>query len=302
MPKPRASRSPKPSARPTSKPVSKPTSKPAAKPAPKASSTPAAKPKAAPKPKHVAAKPEEGPVRLHVYIAHTGFCSRRAAEQLILEGRVEVNDELVIEMGVKVGPEDVVRVDGVPLKIAKIYTVLLNKPTGVVTTLYDPQKRPTIVRFLPDYGVPLKPVGRLDMDTEGLLICSNDGDLAHRLAHPSFGIEKEYVAVVEGIPPESALRDLRRGVFIEGRRTAPAKVEVIHAEEKKNTTGLRIIIHEGRKRQIRLMCELVGHPVKTLRRVRIGPLGIRGMRPGECRLLGMQEVNELKRLVGLPVG
>lgn len=245
---------------------------------------------------------DEGPVRLHVYIAHSGFCSRRAAEELIKEGRVAVNGEPVVEMGVKVSPGDIVSVDGVSLAPASIYTVLLNKPTGVVTTLYDPQKRPTIVRYLPDLGVQLKPVGRLDMDTEGLLICTNDGELAHRLAHPSFGIEKEYLAIVEGIPTEKALNDMRRGVFIEQKRTSPAKVEVIHAEEKKNTTGLRITIHEGRKRQIRLMCETVGYPVKSLRRVRIGPLRIKGMRPGECRMLGVQEVNELKRLVGLPVG
>ncbi|MBN9501831.1 MAG: hypothetical protein BGO01_06490 [Armatimonadetes bacterium 55-13] len=239
-------------------------------------------------------------VRLHVYIAHAGLCSRRAAEQLIVEGRVTVNGEFVVEMGVKVTDTDDVRVDGIPVAPAKVYTVLLNKPTGVVTTLYDPQKRPTIVRFLPDYGVQLKPVGRLDMDTEGLLLCTNDGDLAHRLAHPSFGIEKEYQAIVEGIPTDKALNDLRRGVFIEGRRTAPAKIEVIHAEERSNTTGLRITIHEGRKRQIRLMCELVGFPVKSLKRIRIGPLRLKGMRPGECRLLGVQEVNELRRLVSLP--
>ncbi len=238
-------------------------------------------------------------MRLHVYIAHSGLCSRRAAEKLIEEGRVEVNGELVLEMGVKVGPEDEVRVDGNPVRVAKHYTVLLNKPTGIVTTLSDPQRRPTIVKLLPDYGVQLKPIGRLDMDSEGLLICTNDGDLAHRLAHPSFGIEKEYVAIVEGIPEEKALRDLRRGVFIEGKRTSPAQVEVIHAEPKKGTTGLKIVIHEGRKRQIRIMCELVGHPVRSLRRVRIGPLRVKGMRPGECRLLGKEEVNELRTLVGL---
>ncbi len=238
-------------------------------------------------------------MRLHVYIAHAGICSRRNAEVLIQEGRVEVNGELVIEMGVKVSDTDEVRVDGKPVKAAKQYTVLLNKPTGVVTTLYDPQKRPTIVRFLPDYGIPLKPVGRLDMDTEGLLICTNDGEFAHRLAHPSFGVEKEYQVIVDGIPTEKALHDLRRGVFIEKQRTAPAIVEVIHAEPRTNTTGLRIIIHEGRNRQIRNMCELVGYTVKSLKRVRIGPLRIKGMRPGECRLIGKEEINELRTLVGL---
>jgi 23S rRNA pseudouridine2605 synthase len=240
-------------------------------------------------------------MRLHVYIAHAGICSRRAAEQLIREGRVQMNGEVVMEMGVKVGDDDRVWVDGQPIEVSKNYTVVMNKPLGVVTTLFDPQKRPTIVRFLPDYGVQLKPVGRLDMNTEGLLLCTNDGEFAHRLAHPSFGIEKEYQAVVEGMPHTKALNDLRKGVYIEGRRTAPAQIEVVHSDSKTNTTTLKITIHEGRKRQIRVMCEMVGFPVKTLKRVRIGPLYIRGMRPGECRLLGKEELNELRGIVGLPL-
>jgi 23S rRNA pseudouridine2605 synthase len=242
---------------------------------------------------------EEGLERLHVRIAHAGVCSRRAAEKLILEGRVEVNGHIVVELGYKVAAEDNVRVDGVGLRTTKSYTVVINKPLGVVTTLADPQGRPTIVRYIPDYGVQLKPVGRLDMDTEGLLLCTNDGDLAHRLAHPKYGVEKEYQAVVLGIPNDEELEALRNGVFIEGKRTAPARIEVIHAEPKTNTTGLRIIIHEGRKRQVRLMCEAVGHPVKSLKRVRYGPLKIRGMRVGEAKLLGKKEVDELRALVGL---
>ncbi|HEY0866111.1 MAG TPA: pseudouridine synthase [Fimbriimonas sp.] len=233
-------------------------------------------------------------------IAHSGLCSRRAAEQMIVEGRVEVNGEIVTELGRKVSEEDEVRVDGQPIGTAKLYTILLNKPTGVVTTLHDPQGRTTIVRFLPDYGVQLKPVGRLDMDTEGLLICTNDGELAHRLTHPRYGVEKEYQAVVRGIVNEDSLEKLRRGVYIEGGKTMPAKVEVIHAEPKTDTTGLRIVIHEGRKRQVRLMCEAVGHPVVTLKRLRVGPLRIKGMRVGEARLLGKKEVDDLRGLVGLP--
>lgn len=241
----------------------------------------------------------EGLERLHVRIAHAGICSRRAAEKLILEGRVTVNDRIVAELGFKVTPEDEVRVDGDLLKTTKQYTVVLNKPTGVVTTLSDPQGRPTVVRYLPDFGVPLKPVGRLDMDTEGVIVCTNDGELAHRLAHPRYGVEKEYQAIVKGIPNEEALDRLRHGVFIEGRKTSPARVEIIHAEPKTNTTGLRITIHEGRKRQVRLMTEAVGHPVISLRRLRYGPLKVKGMRPGEARLLGKKEVDELRKLVGL---
>ena len=209
-----------------------------------------------------------------------------------------VNGELVVEMGVKVGPEDEVAIDGVPITVAKQYTVILNKPKGVVTTLSDPQGRPTIVRHLPDYGVPLKPVGRLDMDTEGLLLCTNDGELHARLSHPRYGIEKEYFAIVEGQPDERALEALRNGVFIEGRKTAPAKVEVVHAETK--STSLRITIHEGRYRQIRFMGEAVGHKVTSLRRVRYGPYVIKGMRPGEAKLLGKKDVDALRKMVGLP--
>ena len=239
--------------------------------------------------------------RLHVRIAHSGLCSRRAAEKLILEGRVTVNGSLVAEMGVKVGDGDEVRVDGMLITTAKIYTVVLNKPAGVVTTLSDPQGRPTIVKYLPQYGVQLKPVGRLDMETEGLLVCTNDGELALRLAHPKYGVEKEYQVIVTGIPDEKAIQKLRDGVFVEGRKTLPARVDIIHAEPKSNSTGLRITIHEGRKRQVRLMCEFVGHPVTSLKRIRYGPLYVHGMRPGECKLLGKKEVDELKRMVGLAV-
>lgn len=237
--------------------------------------------------------------RLHVRIAHSGLCSRRAAEQLIAEGRVQVNGEYVREFGVQVRPEDEVRVDGQLITEAKIYTLIMNKPTGVVTTLSDPQGRPTIARFLPDYGVQLKPVGRLDMDTDGLLIVTNDGDLALRLAHPRYGIEKEYQAIVEGIPTDSTLNKLEKGVFVEGRKTAPARVSVVHVEERKGTTSLRITIHEGRKRQVRLMCLSVGHPVIKLTRIRLGPLHLKGMRPGEVRLLGQKEVEILRQMVGL---
>lgn len=241
----------------------------------------------------------EGTERLHVRVARSGVCSRRAAEQLIREGRIEVNGSIVIELGYKVTPEDEIRVDGMVVKTSKHYTVVLNKPLGVVTTLSDPQGRPTILKYIPDYGTQLKPVGRLDMDTEGVLLCTNDGDLAHRLAHPRYGVEKEYQAVVLGLVGEESMEKLRNGVFVEGRKTAPAKVELIHAEPKTNTTGIRITIHEGRKRQVRLMFETVGHPVKSLKRVRYGPLRVKGMRAGEARLLGQKEVEELRRMVGL---
>lgn len=240
----------------------------------------------------------EGLERLHVRIARSGFSSRRAAEGIIADGRVTVNGELVVEMGVKVSPEDEVAVDGVMLNVAKHYTVLLNKPKGVVTTLSDPQGRPTIVRHLPDYGTPLKPVGRLDMDTEGIILCTNDGELHARLSHPRYGIEKEYQAIVEGLPSEAAIEQLRTGVFVEGRKTAPAKVEVVHAEPR--STSIRITIHEGRYRQVRFMCDSIGHPVLSLKRIRYGPYTVKGMRPGEAILMGKKDVDALRKSVGLP--
>lgn len=227
------------------------------------------------------------------------MCSRRAAEVLIKEGRVTVNGEVIREMGISVGPDDEVAVDGMVLHAAKMYTVAMFKPKGVVTTLSDPQRRPTIVRYLPDYGVQLKPVGRLDMDTEGLLLVTNDGELAQRLAHPSYGIEKEYQATVEGVPDAKSLDKLRKGVFIEGGKTSPAKVEMTYGEVGGKSASLRITIHEGRKRQVRLMCEAIGHRVISLKRVRIGPLYLKGMRAGECKLLGKKEVDQLRKLVGL---
>jgi pseudouridine synthase len=227
------------------------------------------------------------------------MCSRRAAETLISSGRVTVNGVLVVEMGRKVGPEDEVAVDGMVIDSAKSFTLILNKPKGCVTTLMDPQRRPTIVKYLPDLGVQLKPVGRLDMDTEGLLICTNDGELANRLAHPRYGVEKEYHATVMGIPDEKALDKLRNGVHIEGGKTRPAKIELAHAAGKTGNASLYITLHEGRKRQVRLMCEAVGHPVSALKRVRVGPLTVRGMRAGECRMLGKVEVATLRKLVGL---
>lgn len=238
-------------------------------------------------------------VRVHVRIAHSGLCSRRAAEKLIVDGRVSVNGKVIRELGVKTSPEDRVAVDGQPITEAEKFTLILNKPSGCVTTLFDPQGRPTIVRYLPDVGVQLKPVGRLDYDTEGLLLVTNDGELAQRVAHPRYEIDKEYQTIVRGLPDEDALGKLRKGVYIEGGRTRPARVEVIHAEPKTNTTGLKITIHEGRKRQVRLMCEAVGFPVISLKRIRIGPLRLKGMRAGECRMLGKAEVAELRQLVGL---
>ncbi len=168
-----------------------------------------------------------------------------------------------------------------------LVTYLLNKPRGVVTTASDPQGRPTVVQLVP-HEPRVFPVGRLDADTEGLLLLTNDGDLAHRLTHPSFGVEKEYLAEVEGNPTPAALRRLREGVDLEDGRTAPARASLVAPG------AVRLVIHEGRNRQVRRMCEAVGHPVRRLVRTRIGPLADRRLKPGEWRILDRDEVRALE--------
>jgi len=232
-----------------------------------------------------------GGERLQKVLARAGLGSRRACEELIAEGRVTVNGE-VADLGRRVDPErDHVAVDGavVPTRPGLVHYVL-NKPAGVVTTAADTHGRPTVVELVPAEPR-VFPVGRLDADTEGLLLLTNDGDLAHRLTHPSFGVEKEYVAQVEGRPSRAALRRLREGVELDDGRTAPAKV----AELEPGV--LRLTIHEGRNRQVRRMCEAVGHPVVRLVRTRIGPLREPRLKPGEWRPLEVAEVLALERAV-----
>jgi 23S rRNA pseudouridine2605 synthase len=212
-------------------------------------------------------------------------------EELIADGRVTVNGE-VAELGRRVDPaNDAVEVDGVRISVAEgLVHYLLNKPSGIVTTASDPQGRPTVVGLVPP-APRVYPVGRLDVDTEGLLLLTNNGDLAHRLAHPSFGVEKEYVAAVEGRPTPATLRRLREGVDLDDGRTAPAKVAILEPGV------LRITIHEGRNRQVRRMCEAVGHPVTRLVRTRIGPLADRRLAPGEWRELTTEELRRLEKAV-----
>ena len=225
--------------------------------------------------------------RLQKVLAVRGWGSRRLCEDMITAGRVTVNGEVAV-LGRRVDTDnDLVEVDGVPigLKPGLVY-YLLNKPEGVVTTAHDPQGRPTVVEMVPDEPR-VYPVGRLDVGTEGLLLLTNDGDLAHRLAHPSHGVEKEYLAEVAGQPGTGAVRRLREGVELEDGVTAPAKVS------QPSPGVLRITIHEGRNRQVRRMCEAVGHPVHRLVRVRIGPLRDAQLAPGQWRELTQAEVRSL---------
>jgi 23S rRNA pseudouridine2605 synthase len=227
--------------------------------------------------------------RLQKILAQAGFGSRRLCEELIADGRVAVNGE-VAELGRRVDPEhDRVEVDGVAIGVRPgLVHYLLNKPRGVVTTASDPQGRRTVVDLVPAEPR-VFPVGRLDADTEGLLLLTNDGDLTHRLTHPSFGVEKEYVAEVEGKPSRLALRRLREGVELDDGVTAPARVALVEPNV------VRIVIHEGRNRQVRRMCDAVGHPVVRLVRTRIGPLRDPGLRPGTWRPLEVDEVRALER-------
>jgi len=231
------------------------------------------------------------PVRLHRFIAQCGVCSRRKAEELIANGHVTVNGECVTQLGTKVTDADIVIVDGREIKPERHVYVSMNKPKGFVTTMSDERGRRTVADLLPDFGVVVKPVGRLDKDTEGLLLFTNDGELAKRMTHPSHSMEKQYEAVVFGIPDQAALDKLRNGVVIERRKTRPADVKLV--KTTRNSATLKITLREGRKRQIRLMCDSVGYPVKTLKRIRFGPLTLRGMRPGECRLLDKATVERL---------
>jgi 23S rRNA pseudouridine2605 synthase len=237
-------------------------------------------------------------MRLHRFIAQCGVTSRRKAEELITEGRVMVNGQTVREQGTKVGCADAVEVDGERIGRPEPVTLVLNKPKGYVTTTSDERNRPTVMRLVPDFG-PVKPVGRLDMETEGLLILTTDGELAGRLSHARHGVAKEYRVTVSGVPDDRALERLRRGVVIEGRKTSPAEVELCHAAADGRSAVLRMTLHEGRNRQIRKMGDAVGHPVSALVRVRIAHLSVKGMQPGECRKLGQKDVDRLRALVGL---
>lgn len=227
--------------------------------------------------------------RLQKVLARIGIGSRRVCEDLIADGAVTVNGE-VAQLGRRVDVDvDEVAVNGVIIGVRPgLVHLLLHKPVGVVTTADDPQGRPTVLELVPE--VPrVFPVGRLDMDTEGLLLLTNDGDLAHRLTHPSFGVEKEYVAHVDGEPTRGELRLLREGVQLDDGVTAPAKAALL------GPGVLRLTIHEGRNRQVRRMCEAIGHPVKRLIRTRIGPLADRKLKSGDWRPLTPEELRALER-------
>ena len=243
-------------------------------------------------------------VRLQKIIASAGIASRRAAEKLIEQGRVTVNGRTVTELGTKADLDvDDIRVDERRVKRPQQHRyLLLNKPRGYVTTRSDPEHRPTVLDLLKGVREYVYPVGRLDFDSEGLLILTNDGELAARLTHPKHEVERVYEAQVLGVPDAHDLDRLSRGITIEGRRTSPAHVELLRERRGDGDTSvLRLTIHEGRSRQVRKMADAIGHPVRTLRRVRIGPIADKTLRAGAFRELTPAEVQKLKKS-GRPSG
>jgi pseudouridine synthase len=238
-------------------------------------------------------------IRLNKFLSLAGVASRREADRLISEGRIQVNKQIVDKLGHKIDDErDVVYVDGKKVRQPENHLyIVLNKPAGYLVTLKDPFERRTVRDLIPASMGRVFPVGRLDRDSQGLLLLTSDGELAYRLSHPRFKVKKVYVAKVMGAPTAEALSNLERGVYLEGKKTAPAKVKLLASGLKSSI--LRIEIHEGRKREIRKMCQAVGHNVLELKRTGLASLELKTLKPGEWRHLEPGELRRLKELVKL---
>ncbi len=234
-------------------------------------------------------------MRLQKYLAQAGVASRRKCEEMIAQGRVAVNGAVIAEMGVQVAPEDQVTLDGRPVQPEeRLYYILYHKPVGEVSTANDPEGRRTVLDRFKGFPARLYPVGRLDYDSEGLLLLTNDGELTQRMLHPKGEVDKTYLARVDGDVPLEAIRSLRGGVELDGHDTSPAHVRVIRQTDVE--TVLLMTIHEGRNRQVRRMLESVGRRVLMLRRVRFGPLELGDLKRGEWRELSAEEVRRIKAI------
>ncbi|PLR84578.1 pseudouridine synthase [Bacillus canaveralius] len=234
--------------------------------------------------------------RLQKVIAHAGFASRRKAEELILEGKVKVNGKIVKELGVKVTPNDKVEVNGIPVEREEPVYFLFYKPRGVISSVSDDKNRKVVTDYFSGIEQRIYPIGRLDYDTSGLLLLTNDGEFANMLMHPSNEIEKVYVVKTKGMPAKEKLRSLERGIRLEDGKTAPATVKLLSFDKRKNSAIIEISIHEGRNRQVRRMFEAIGHPVIKLKRERYGFLTLQGLKAGEIRELTAHEVKQLRVL------
>lgn len=236
----------------------------------------------------------EKAVRLQVYLSHQGVCSRRQAMDLVQSGRVAVNGKKVVEPSFPVTEDDAVTVDGQEIRDTGVVYILLNKPAGYVTTKKDPFAKATVLDLLPPQYKGLHPVGRLDKDTEGLLLFTNDGDLTHALTHPRHELEKVYAVVVDGHLRKEHAKKLEEGIVLDGRKTAPAKVKELSWLKEK--TKFRITIYEGRKRQIRRMLGELGFKVVSLRRTAQGPLRLGDLAVGQWRELNKTEIEKLIKI------
>lgn len=231
--------------------------------------------------------------RLQKVMAHSGVASRRKSEQLILDGRVSVNGKKVTELGVKVGKKDRIEVDGIPVYQEEPVYFAFYKPRSVISAVSDDKNRKVVNDFFPGINERIFPVGRLDYDTSGLIIMTNDGEFANVLTHPKHEVAKTYVAKVKGTPTNDELKPLTRGVKIDGRKTAPAKFKVLSSDRVKGTSIVELIIHEGRNHQVKKMFEAVGFPVLKLKREKIGQLDLIGLSSGKYRELSKKEVSQL---------
>ncbi|MFP4081691.1 MAG: pseudouridine synthase [Candidatus Aminicenantes bacterium] len=238
-------------------------------------------------------------IRLNKFLAQAGVASRREADRLIAQGRVEVNGEMVSVLGYKIDLEkDEVRVDGKRVKKQEdLIYMMLNKPAGCLVTLKDPFPRPTIKNLLPPLKTRVFPVGRLDYNSEGLLLLTNHGELAYRLTHPRFQIKKAYLVKVKGEPGSEELAELERGIYLDGQKTAPAKL--VPAGIRGKNTLLRVEIYEGKKREIRRMFGVIGHPVLRLKRIKFDGLSLGKLNTGQWRYLTRREIDRLKSQTGL---
>lgn len=234
--------------------------------------------------------------RLQKVIAQAGIASRRKAEKLITDGQVAVNGEIVTELGTKVDEKDKVEVNGVPIERESVHTYLLYKPRGVVSTTSDDKGRKTVTDFFEDLPYRLYPIGRLDYDTSGLLLMTNDGDLANKLMHPRHEVPKVYVAKIKGTLKPEEIYALKHGVRIDGRKTAPAKVNILKTDRKKNTQIVQLTIHEGHYHQVKRMFQAVGHLVDKLSREKYAFLTLDSLTSGDYRELTRQEIAQLKKL------